>query len=60
MLQNGDVFPSLTFARVGGGEIHLPEELAGLFSVVLFHRGSCLSPAQQFLCYPTYNKSRLA
>jgi len=40
MLQNGDVFPSLTFARAGGGEIHLPEDLAGLFSVVLFHRGS--------------------
>jgi peroxiredoxin len=40
MLQNGDVFPSLTFARVGGGEIHLPADLAGGFGVVLFHRGS--------------------
>jgi hypothetical protein len=24
MLQNNDVFASLTFARAGGGEIHLP------------------------------------
>ena len=40
MLQNSDVFPSLTFARVGGGEIHLPADLAGGFGVVLFHRGS--------------------
>ena len=40
MLQNGDVFPPLTFVRVGGGEIHLPGDLAGGFGVVLFHRGS--------------------
>ena len=40
MLQNNDVFPSLTFARAGGGEIHLPGDLAGGFGVVLFHRGS--------------------
>jgi len=40
MLQNGDVFPSLTFARAGGGEIHLPVDLAGGFGVILFHRGS--------------------
>jgi peroxiredoxin len=40
MLRNGDVFPSLSFARVGGGEIHLPADLAGGFGVILFHRGS--------------------
>jgi peroxiredoxin len=40
MLQNGDVFPSLTFARAGGGEIDLPGDLAGGFGVILFHRGS--------------------
>jgi peroxiredoxin len=40
MLQNGDIFPSLTFARAGGGEIHLPDDLAGGFGVILFHRGS--------------------
>lgn len=40
MLQNGDVFPSLTFARAGGGEVHLPGDLAGGYGVILFHRGS--------------------
>jgi len=40
MLQNKDVFPSLTFARVGGGELQLPGDLAGDFGVILFHRGS--------------------
>lgn len=40
MLKNGEVFPSLAFARAGGGEIHLPEDLAGDFGVILFHRGS--------------------
>ncbi|WGS19963.1 MULTISPECIES: redoxin domain-containing protein [unclassified Bradyrhizobium] len=40
VLQNNDVFPSLTFARTGGGEIHLPGDLAGGFGVILFHRGS--------------------
>jgi peroxiredoxin len=40
MLQNGDRFPALSFARAGGGEIHLPDDLAGGFSLILFHRGS--------------------
>jgi len=40
MLKNGDTFPSLTFARAGGGEIQLPGDLAGGFGVILFHRGS--------------------
>lgn len=40
MLQNGDVFPSFIFGRAGGGEIHLPGDLAGGFGVILFHRGS--------------------
>jgi peroxiredoxin len=40
VLQNNDVFPSLAFARAGGGEIHLPGDLAGGFGVILFHRGS--------------------
>lgn len=40
MLQNGDVFPSLAFARVGGGEVRVPGDLAGHTSVVLFHRGA--------------------
>lgn len=40
MLQNGDRFPALSFARANGGEIHLPDDLAGGFGVILFHRGS--------------------
>lgn len=40
MLRNGDLFPSLVFARSGGGELHLPADLAGGFGVILFHRGS--------------------
>jgi peroxiredoxin len=40
MLQNGDIFPSLTFGRVGGGEVRIPEDLAGSTSVLLFHRGA--------------------
>lgn len=40
LLQNGDVFPPLTLARAGGGEVHLPSDLAGGYSVILFHRGS--------------------
>lgn len=40
MLQNGHVFPTLTFARAGGGEVRLPGDLAGGFGVILFHRGA--------------------
>jgi peroxiredoxin len=40
MLQNNDVFPSLTFPASGGGEINLPGDLVGGFGVILFHRGS--------------------
>jgi peroxiredoxin len=40
MLKNGEVFPALSFARVGGGQIHLPGDLAGAFAIILFHRGA--------------------
>lgn len=40
MLNNGDVFPSLTFDRVGGGKLNLPADVAGGPGVILFHRGS--------------------
>lgn len=40
MLNNGDVFPSLVFARAGGGEIRVPDDVAGGFGVILFNRGS--------------------
>lgn len=38
MLQSSDVLPSLTFARVCGGEIHSPGD-PGEFGMVVFHRG---------------------
>lgn len=44
MLHNGDLFPSLFFPRAGGGEVHLPGDLAGAYGVILFYRGSW-SPA---------------
>lgn len=40
ILKNNDTFPSLDFARAGGGEVHLPGDLTGGFGVILFHRGS--------------------
>lgn len=39
-LRNGDTFPALTVAAVGGGSISLPEDLVGSFGVVLVYRGS--------------------
>jgi peroxiredoxin len=39
-LRNGDRFPSLSLAAVGGGRIALPDDLAGSYGVVLFYRGS--------------------
>jgi len=40
LLQNGDVFPSLTLNAVGGGQIALPEDLRGHYGVVLIYRGA--------------------
>jgi peroxiredoxin len=40
MLNNGDLIPSLSVPRAGGGEISLPGDLAGGFGVILFHRGA--------------------
>ena len=39
-LENGQPFPTLTLARVGGGTIDLPGDLAGSFGVVLVNRGA--------------------
>lgn len=38
-VQNGQRFPRLTVARVGGGTIMLPDDLGGRFGVVLVNRG---------------------
>ena len=40
LLNPGDTFPALTVAKVGGGSITLPDDLAGSYGVVLFYRGS--------------------
>jgi peroxiredoxin len=39
-LRNGDTFPSLSIAAVGGRTISLPGDLAGAFGVVLIYRGA--------------------
>jgi peroxiredoxin len=39
-LHNGQQFPSLSLPAVGGGSISLPDDLAGLFGIVLIYRGS--------------------
>lgn len=39
-LENGQTFPSLHLPLVGGGELSLPQDLAGDFGVVLVYRGS--------------------
>jgi peroxiredoxin len=40
VLHNGDIFPTLEVAAVGGGAICLPGDLVGSFGVVLLYRGS--------------------
>lgn len=40
LLHNGDAFPRLSIAKVGGGTLNLPEDLKGSFGVVLIYRGS--------------------
>jgi peroxiredoxin len=40
LLHPGDPFPALTVNLPGGGTLHLPDDLAGRFGVVLFYRGS--------------------
>ena len=40
LLHPGDPFPALTMTLPGGRTVHLPDDLAGRFGVVLFYRGS--------------------
>jgi len=40
VLRNGDVFPHVTVAAVGGGTINLPSDLADSYGVVLLFRGA--------------------
>ena len=39
-LQNGERFPDLSIRTVGGGEMTLPGDLEGFYSVILFYRGA--------------------
>ena len=39
-LRNGDRFPALDIPAVGGGTLSLPDDLVGLFGVVLVYRGA--------------------
>ena len=39
-LQNGDRFPDLSIRTVGGGEMVLPRDVEGSYSVILFYRGA--------------------
>jgi peroxiredoxin len=40
LLNNGDAFPKLTIAAVGGGAIVLPDAFAGSWGVALIYRGA--------------------
>src|SRR5258708_3982360 len=49
-LSNGEHFPAITASRVGGGEMSIPEDLAGRWAVLLFYRGHwCPYCRQQLL-----------
>jgi peroxiredoxin len=39
-LKNGQSFPALEVAAVGGGTIHIPQSLKGSYGVVLIYRGA--------------------
>jgi len=40
LLNNGDIFPGLGIRRAGGGMMNLPDDLRGVFGVVLIYRGA--------------------
>src|SRR6266581_3606168 len=49
-LSNGEHFPTITASRVGGGEMSVPQDLAGRWAVLLFYRGHwCPYCRQQLL-----------
>ena len=39
ILDSGDAFPAIAFNKVGGGQLNLPDDLAGQWGVVLLYRG---------------------
>lgn len=49
-LENGAHFPAITAARVGGGELSIPQDVAGKWTILLFYRGHwCPYCRQQLL-----------
>lgn len=38
-LENGQTFPTLEASAVDGGAMTLPDDLAGVWSVLVFYRG---------------------
>jgi len=38
-LNNGQMFPHLQLPAIGGGTLHLPDDLAGKYGVILIYRG---------------------
>jgi peroxiredoxin len=40
LLHNGDRFPHLSIAKVGGGTLNLPDGLKGSFGLILIYRGA--------------------
>jgi peroxiredoxin len=38
-LNNGRIFPTITASRIGGGEVTIPQDLAGKWTILLFYRG---------------------
>ena len=39
-LQNGDRFPDLSISTIGGGQVVLPRDVEGFYTVILFYRGA--------------------
>jgi peroxiredoxin len=49
-LTNGQLFPTMTASRVGGGEMVLPQDVVGHWAIILFYRGHwCPYCRQQLL-----------
>jgi len=47
---NGELFPTITASRVGGGEMTIPQDLEGRWATLLFYRGHwCPYCRQQLL-----------
>ena len=50
-LKNGDRFPDLSISTVGGGQVMLPRDVEGFYSVILFYRGAWCPYCKAFMPY---------